>query len=144
MSAGPDLILHGGRIYTVDRDDRVVEAIAIHGGRIVAVGGTDEVRRLAEIQEIFRRMYRHLLEPRFRVTERVVGPEAVVLAWNFEFRMRAWRPAVRRQIHGLTLLRFDAAGKVNYHRDYWDAAEELYEKLPGVGALMRGLRRCAR
>ena len=47
MSAGPDLILHGGRIYTVDRDDRVVEAIAIHGGRIVAVGGTDEVRRLA-------------------------------------------------------------------------------------------------
>jgi steroid delta-isomerase len=27
------------------------------------------------------------------------------------------------------------------HRDYWDAAEELYEKLPLVGALMRWLKR---
>jgi predicted amidohydrolase YtcJ len=45
--AGPDLILHGGRVYTVDRDDRVAEAVAIREGRIVAVGGTAEVRRLA-------------------------------------------------------------------------------------------------
>jgi len=44
----------------------------------------------------------------------------------------------------VTLLKFDAAGKVNYHRDYWDAAEELYEKLPLIGPLMRGLRRYVR
>jgi predicted amidohydrolase YtcJ len=43
----PDLILHGGRVYTVDAGDRVVEALAIRGGRIVAAGGTDEIRRLA-------------------------------------------------------------------------------------------------
>src|SRR6185436_982425 len=41
------LILHGGRIYTVDAGDRVVEALAIRGGRIVAVGSTDEIRRLS-------------------------------------------------------------------------------------------------
>lgn len=29
------------------------------------------------------------------------------------------------------------------HRDYWDAAEELYEKLPVLGDLMRWLRRQA-
>lgn len=100
----------------------------------------NEARRLTDIQAIFRRMYRHLLEPRFRVTERIVGADAVVLAWDFDFRMRAWRPGAGQRIHGLTLIRFDAAGKVNHHRDYWDAAEELYEKLPGVGLLMRGLR----
>ena len=37
--------------------------------------------------------------------------------------------------------KFDADGKVNYHRDYWDTGEELYMKLPGLGTLMRGLRR---
>jgi hypothetical protein len=26
------------------------------------------------------------------------------------------------------------------HRDYWDAAEELYEKLPVLGGLMRWLK----
>jgi hypothetical protein len=37
----------------------------------------------------------------------------------------------------------DAQGLIVLHRDYWDAAEELYEKLPVVGALMRWLRRRA-
>ena len=32
-------------------------------------------------------------------------------------------------------------GRVVAHRDYWDAAEELYEKLPVLGALMRLLKR---
>ena len=43
----PDLILHHGRIITVDARDRVVEAIAIRGERIVAVGSDAEVLRLA-------------------------------------------------------------------------------------------------
>ncbi len=41
------------------------------------------------------------------------------------------------------LLLLDEQGLVLDHRDYWDAAEELYEKLPGVGALMRWLKRRA-
>jgi hypothetical protein len=32
---------------------------------------------------------------------------------------------------------------VNYHRDYWDAAGELYEQLPLVGGLMRWLKKRA-
>ena len=32
-------------------------------------------------------------------------------------------------------------GRITLHRDYWDAAEELYEKLPVIGTLMRWLRR---
>jgi hypothetical protein len=34
-------------------------------------------------------------------------------------------------------------GRVQDHRDYWDAAEELYEKLPVVGGLMRWLKKRA-
>ena len=40
-------------------------------------------------------------------------------------------------------MRFAADGRVVYHRDCWDAAEELYEKLPVLGALMRWLKRQA-
>ena len=36
---------------------------------------------------------------------------------------------------------FHSFGRVNYHRgDYWDAAEELYEKLPLIGSLMYWLK----
>ena len=55
--------------------------------------------------------------------------------------MRRWRKAQPQCIRGGTFLRLDAQGKVLEHRDYWDSAEELYEKLPVLGALMRWLRK---
>lgn len=42
----PDLILHGGKVITLDRGSRVVEAVAARGERIVAVG--DSARLLAD------------------------------------------------------------------------------------------------
>lgn len=47
------------------------------------------------------------------------------------------------RIHGGSHLQLDPSGRILVHRDYWDAAEELYEKLPLIGALMRWLRRRA-
>jgi hypothetical protein len=43
-------------------------------------------------------------------------------------------------VRGGSHLRLDGAGRITMHRDYWDAAEELYEKLPVVGGLMRWLK----
>lgn len=42
----PDMILHGGRILTVDSDFSIAEAIAIKGRRITAVGQDEDIRRL--------------------------------------------------------------------------------------------------
>ncbi len=46
----------------------------------------------------------------------------------------------RLSITGATHLRFADCRKILLHRDYWDAAEELYEKLPVLGSFMRWLR----
>jgi predicted amidohydrolase YtcJ len=45
--AGPDLVLHNGRISTVDAKNSTVEAIAIKNGEIVATGRNGRVRELA-------------------------------------------------------------------------------------------------
>jgi len=46
-SAGVDLVVVNGRIYTVDAAQPWVEAVAIRGSRIVAVGTTTEIGQLA-------------------------------------------------------------------------------------------------
>lgn len=43
----PDLILHGGQIYTVDAQNSVAESVAIRGDRIAAVGSNAEIEKLA-------------------------------------------------------------------------------------------------
>ncbi len=101
----------------------------------------NEVRGVGELRHIFESMYETLDEPRFRITETIREGDRAVLVWDFEFRVKKWRPDVTRSIHGLSVVRFAADGRVTYHRDYWDAAGELYAKLPLVGPLMRYLAR---
>jgi len=101
----------------------------------------NEVRGVAAIQRIFTHMFRQVAEPRFVVTERVVDAGGAMLVWEFYFRVRLWERGEAQVMRGVSHLKFDAAGKVNYHRDYWDTAEELYMKLPALGTLMRGLKR---
>ena len=104
----------------------------------------NEVRGVESIKHIFRHMFSQVAEPRFAVGSRFHGDDGVMLLWDFHFRTRAPLPPKAMTARGATHLRFNAEGKVVLHRDYWDAAEELYAKLPLVGLLMRGLQRMGR
>ena len=91
----------------------------------------------------FRHMFVQVEAPRFIVLEAIEQGDAAFLAWEFRFRMRRFDTKTEQVIRGSTHIRFDADARVAYHRDYWDAAEELYEKLPVLGGLMRFLKRQA-
>lgn len=101
----------------------------------------NEVRGLKPICRIFEHMFAQVSEPRFVVTERVVDGSGAVLVWEFFFRLRLFGRGETLVMRGVSHLKFDADGRVAFHRDYWDTAEELYMKLPALGTLMRGLRR---
>ena len=101
----------------------------------------NDVRGIGELRRIFGHMYETLEEPRFAITETILEGDRAVLVWDFDFRIRAWKPRVTQRIHGLSVVRFGADGRVTDHRDYWDAAGELYAKLPLVGPLVRYLAR---
>ena len=96
----------------------------------------NEVQGVAAITRIFEHMFVSLEDPRFVIRERVVQGDQCFLSWDFIFRMKRFSRD-EQVIRGGSHLRLAADGRITDHRDYWDAAEELYEKLPVVGALMR-------
>ena len=99
----------------------------------------NDVQGLAAVQRVYAHMYASLREPRFVIREAVQHGSHGFLTWDFHFRMRRLLrgPQV---IRGASHLRLDGQGRIADHRDYWDAAEEFYAKLPVVGGLMRWLR----
>jgi steroid Delta-isomerase len=110
----------------------------------------NEVTGTGRIGAVFLHMFEQVEAPRFVVRDVVVGagrpgePDgSAFLTWDFEFRFRRPLPAREQRIHGCSHLHFDRDGRITRHRDYWDVAEELYEKLPLLGAFMRMLRRNA-
>ena len=86
-------------------------------------------------------MFVTLESPRFVVTGHIVQGNECFIRWEFRFGFRRFKRGQEQCIVGCSHLVLDAAGRIAVHRDYWDAAEELYEKLPLVGALMRWLKR---
>jgi steroid Delta-isomerase len=103
----------------------------------------NEVQGLEQVSHIFTHMFEQVDAPRFVVTHSVLQDDQAFLTWDFLFRMRRFSDD-EQCIRGATHVRFASDGRVGYHRDYWDAAEELYEKLPVVGSLMRWLKTRAR
>lgn len=100
----------------------------------------NDVRGLAAIQRVYEHMFQQLDAPRFTVVSHIVQGAECALVWEFRFRQRGGRgePGV---IRGATHLSLAPDGRIQVHRDYWDPAEELYEKVPLLGALMRWIRR---
>ena len=62
-----------------------------------------------------------------------------LVRWRFAFvtasRRRSWA------IDGMSEIHTDPrSGLVTAHIDHWDAAGQIYEKLPGIGAILRVIR----
>jgi hypothetical protein len=103
----------------------------------------NEVQGLPEIERIFRHMFVALDQPNFVITGQVVDGAQAFLTWEFRFRFKRFDTVTLQIVRGASHVAFNPQGAVTMHRDYWDAAEELYEKLPVVGSLMRWLKQRA-
>jgi len=97
----------------------------------------NDVQDIAAITRIFAHMFSATEQPRFIIGERLVDGQQAFVTWTFTFSLKGRDYAIAGGSH----LRFDAHGLVVLHRDYWDAAEELLQKLPLIGAPVRWLRR---
>lgn len=103
----------------------------------------NEVQGVAAIERIFSHMFDTLERPRFVITQQVQQGAQCFVTWDFLFAIPRMNHGATQTIRGAThfVLREEAGTwRVAVHRDYWDAAEELYEKLPVVGSLMRWLK----
>lgn len=124
--------------YTRLTRDNLPALLALYAENARFKDPFNDVRGHAAIGRVFTQMFDELREPRFTVQVAATEGDDAFLTWELHFLRERGEAMV---IRGATHLRYSPTGLVQLHRDYWDAAEELYAKLPVLGALMRTLRR---
>lgn len=88
---------------------------------------------------LFEKMFESLDAPSFAVKE-IVGERPVAyLRWEFAYRQAPKAPL--RRFEGVSRVEFAPSGRVSSHIDYWDAAHNVYERLPIIGRVLSFLRR---
>jgi hypothetical protein len=96
----------------------------------------NEVRGNVAVGRVFAHMFEQVGNPRFVVTERWEHDGGAALLWDFKFV----QGGAERTVRGASHLRFAPDGRIAFHRDYWDVAEELYEKVPLLGGVLRAIK----
>ena len=123
--------------------DSVAQLHTLYDAQATFKDPFNEVQGLPAIERIFRHMYVALDQPHFVITGQLVDGAQAFLTWEFRFRFKRFDTATLQTVRGGSHVVFNEQGRVSLHRDYWDAAEELYEKLPLVGSVMRWLKKRA-
>jgi len=97
----------------------------------------NDLRGVANVRQVYQHMFETLVEPRFVITSKLIDSASAFMTWRFLFTLRGKAYVIEGGTHFV----LDEQGLIATHRDYWDAAQELYEKIPVLGAVLRGLRR---
>lgn len=99
-----------------------------------------EVRGVDAFRHIFADMFARLTAPRFEVQSvATTSINTAFIRWDFTFQMnKNSRPQL---IKGVSEILLNAQGLVSEHIDFWDAAENVYEKIPVIGSILRVMKR---
>lgn len=99
----------------------------------------NEVTGIESVFDIFAHMYRNLDNPRFVIVEYIDKENIAYVKWEFHFSFK--NESKQQMFEGVSRLEMNEEGRVIDHIDYWDAAENIYGKLPIIGWLIRMIKR---
>lgn len=109
----------------------------IYASDAVFIDPFNQLNGLKAVRAVYQHMFDTLDQPRFIVTQIVADDIKAFMTWDFHFQARGQT----MKISGCTQFELDHKGLIVLHRDYWDAAQQVYEKIPLLGAVLRMLRR---
>ena len=61
--------------------------------------------------------------------------------WTMYIKFKKFKKGQVQPSIGMTHIRFNKEGRISFHQDYWDAASNLFEKVPLVGGLIRSIKK---
>lgn len=128
--------------YENVQPNTVDHLIALYAKDAVFKDPFQEVKGQAHIKEIFLKMFEQLDAPKFVVLEVMRQHNSACFVWEFQFQFKRWN-TTPKSFTGVSWLKFNPEHLVISHIDFWDPAEGIYEHLPVIGSLMRGLKKLA-
>lgn len=102
----------------------------------------NDARGVAAVRRVFEKMFADVEDHSFKVLDHAVAGNRAYLNWEFRITPRGKTRGQRRVwlIEGMSTVDFGDDGKVTAHIDFYDAAGQIYEKIPLLGAILRMVR----
>lgn len=96
-----------------------------------------EVHGIVDLKKYYEHAYGSVKSIRFDFGTIVQDGETYACPWIMTVEVKNLNSGKPYRVHGMSHLKFNENEKVNYHRDYLDVGEMVYERLPVIGFAVR-------
>lgn len=100
----------------------------------------DDAIGLSQLRDVLSNRFKEVTSARVKVMDAHGDDRTGFLLWTLTYQ----HGGNERVIHGTSHFKFANDGRISAQRDHWDASFVLYGELPGLGWLMRIIKRRAR
>ncbi|GGE73145.1 transcriptional regulator [Streptosporangium jomthongense] len=111
----------------------------VYSGDIRFIDPLGSVEGIDALNHYFAGAYANVISCRFEFDDSVVQGRFATIPWLMHLRHKRIRGGREIQVAGISHLEIEA-GKICYHRDYFDAGQLLYENLPVIGGVIRWVK----
>ena len=98
-----------------------------------------QIEGLVAMKEYFNALYLNLISCDFDFHGQWVTESSAMLTWTMTYSHQRLNRGRKIFVKGATEIRFD--DKVFFHRDYFDGGDLLYEHVPGLGMVIKKLKK---
>ena len=99
-----------------------------------------KIKGLQGMKEYYANMYKSVSSIKFEFTEGVCDGGNCVFMWTMTYATPKLNDGQPMVATGNSFLKFNEAGKVYFHRDYFDMGEFIYEHIPFLGYMVRKVK----
>jgi hypothetical protein len=98
------------------------------------------VRGADAIEHYFLETVKNAESVRATVQDVAVSDGNYYVRWTMDVRLAKFKRGQTLRSIGITHLRFDDAGRILIHQDYWDSTGGFFEHLPVLGGILRAIK----
>jgi hypothetical protein len=123
-------------MFALLRPDQPMPLAEVYAPEIVFTDPLHHIEGIAALRSYFERLNANLVEGRFHFAEPLIGADNAWLPWEMTLQVRRIKHPV--VVAGCSQLHFNT--QVYRQRDYFDAGALIYENIPLLGAVIRGIK----
>ena len=112
----------------------------VYSDNVHFVDPAHEIRGLDSLTSYFEGLYQNVTAINFDYRDVNETENSCYLQWDMKFRHTRFAGGKEILVSGATFIRKGSDGKVEYHRDYFDLGEMIYENLPLLGRLITAVK----
>ena len=117
------------------------QLVDIYASDVVFVDPVNRIEGRDHLISHFEQSYQEVVSCRFDFddTQQIIASDNVLLTWQMHLVHRKLAGGKPVSVSGSSLLRFSPQG-IQFHRDWFDLGEMVYENVPLLGTLVRLLK----